>query len=220
MLSVALDTFAMVRPVFLDVDNTLLDNDAAKAALEAAIADQVPGPAARSFWEQYELVREAEDYVDFPATIARVAAEHPAGAARIARILDELPYREFVYPGVFEMIDRLWRIALPVILSDGDPVFQPLKIERAGLTAAVRGNVLIYVHKERQLAAITARFGGPRPVFADDKARILGHIERQLTDAVTVHVRQGRYADDPVDPGDPPPDVEIARIAELDAAIA
>ena len=220
MLSVALDTFAMVRPVFLDVDNTLLDNDAAKAALEAAIADQVPDPAARSFWEQYELVREAEDYVDFPATIARVAVEHPAGAARIARILDELPYREFVYPGVFEMSDRLWRIALPVILSDGDPVFQPLKIERAGLTAAVRGNVLIYVHKERQLAAITARFSGPRPVFADDKARILGHVEQQLPSALTVHVRQGRYADDPVDPGDPPPDVEIARIAELDAAIA
>jgi len=219
MLSVALDTFAMARPVFLDVDNTLLDNDAAKAALETAIAGQVPAPAARRFWEQYELVRESEDYVDFPATIARVAAEHPAGAARIARILDELPYREFVYPGVFEMIGRLWRTTLPVILSDGDPVFQPRKIERAGLTAAVRGNVLIYVHKEQEVAAVTARFSGPRPVFADDKARILGHIERQLPDAVTVHVRQGRYAADPVDPGDPPPDLEIARIAELDAAI-
>ena len=220
MLSVALDTLAMARSVFLDVDNTLLDNDAAKAALETAIAGQVAAPAARRFWEQYELVRETADYVDFPATTARVATEYPADASRIARILEELPYREFVYPGVFEMIDRLWRVALPVILSDGDPVFQPRKIERAGLTAAVRGNVLIYIHKERQLAAITARFSGPRPVFADDKARILGHIERQLPDAVTVHVRQGRYADDPVDPGDPPPDVEIARIGELDAAIA
>ena len=177
-------------------------------------------PAARRFWDQYEVVRESEDYVDFPATIARVATEYPADAARIARILEELPYREFVYPGVFDMIDRLWRTTLPVILSDGDRVFQPRKIERAGLTAAVRGNVLIYVHKEEQVAAVTERFSGPRPVFADDKARILGHIERQLPDAVTVHVRQGRYAADPVDPGDPLPDLEIARIAELDAVIA
>jgi hypothetical protein len=209
----------VARSVFLDVDNTLLDNDAAKSALETAIAERVPAATARRFWEQYELVRETEDYVDFPATVARLAEQDPADAARIARILDELPYREFVYPGAIEMIDRLWRMALPVILSDGDPAFQPRKIERAGLTAAVRGNVLIYVHKERQLAAITARFSGPRPVFVDDKARILGHIERQLPDALTVHVRQGRYADDPVDPGDPPPDIEVARIAQLDAAI-
>jgi len=208
----------MARPVFLDVDNTLLDNDAAKVALETAIAGQVAAPAARRFWDQYELVRESEDYVDFPATIARVATEYTADAARIARILEELPYREFVYPGVFEMIDRLWRTTLPVILSDGDRVFQPRKIERAGLRDLVDG-VLIYVHKEEQVAAVTERFSGPRPVFADDKARILGHVERQMPDAVTVHVAQGRYAGEPVDAGDPRPDVEIARIGELPDAI-
>ncbi|HEV2010795.1 MAG TPA: HAD family hydrolase [Candidatus Limnocylindria bacterium] len=210
----------MARVVFLDVDNTLLDNDAAKAMLEARIAAAVPADVARRFWELYERIRDTEDYVDFPATIERLAAEHRTDAARIARILDGLPYGDFVYPGALEAIERLWQMAMtPVILSDGDPVFQRRKIERAGLAAAVRGNVLIYVHKEQQLAELTRRFPGPRPVFVDDKARILGHVERQLPDAMTVHVRQGRYAAEPVDPGDPPPDLEIARIADLDRAI-
>ncbi|HEX9494700.1 MAG TPA: HAD family hydrolase [Candidatus Limnocylindria bacterium] len=210
----------MTRPVFLDVDNTLLDNDAAKAALEARIAGSVPPAVAERFWELYEAVRVDEDYVDFPATVARLAAEHPDTASRIARILEELPYRDFVYPGAIDAIERLWRIATPVVLSDGDPVFQRRKIERAGLAAAVRGNVLVYVHKERQLDDATRRFPGPRPAFVDDKARILGRIERALPDAVTIHVRQGRHATEPVEPGDPPPDAEIDRIADVDGAVA
>jgi FMN phosphatase YigB (HAD superfamily) len=211
---------AVVRSVFLDVDNTLLDNDAAKEALATRIAAAVPSDVARRFWELYEVVRDERDYVDFPATVARLAAEHPADAARVERILDELPYPEFVYPGVFETIERLWRSATPVILSDGDPVFQPRKIERAGLAAAVHGNVLIYVHKDERIAEAIRRFPGPRPVFVDDKARILGHIERRLPGAVTVHVRQGRYASEPVDAGDPPPDLEIGAIADLPRAIS
>jgi hypothetical protein len=210
----------MARPIFLDVDNTLLDNDAAKAALESRIGDAVAPEVAARFWDLYERVRDANDFVDFPETIRQLGIERPDAAVRIGRILDELPYREFVYPGAFETIERLWRTATPVILSDGDPVFQPRKIERAGLAAAVRGNVLIYVHKEDRLADVTARFPGPRPVFVDDKARILGHVERQLPDAVTVHVGQGRYASEPVDAGDPEPDLEIARIAELPDALA
>jgi len=209
----------MARPVFLDVDNTLLDNDAAKAALESRIADAVAPDVAHRFWDLYERVRDAKDYVDFPATIERLSLEHAAAAARIREILDSLPYRVFVYPGAMQMIERLWRAWTPVILSDGDPVFQPRKIERAGLAAAVRGNVLIYVHKDERLADVMARFAGPRPVFVDDKARILGHIERELPDAVTVHVAQGSHASEPLAPGDPKPDVEIAHIADLPDAI-
>jgi hypothetical protein len=220
VVSVALDTFVVPRPVFLDVDNTLLDNDAAKAALGSRIAAAVPAETARRFWALYETVRDAKDYVDFPETLARLTDERPAEAARITAILDELPYREFVYPGAIETIERLWRDATPVILSDGDPVFQPRKIERAGLADAVRGNVLIYVHKEERLADILRRFPGGRPVFVDDKAPILGHVERQLPDALTVHVLQGGYAREPVDEGDPQPDLEIARIADLPDAIA
>ena len=210
----------MARPVFLDVDNTLLDNDAAKAALESRIAAAVAPDVARRFWDLYERVRDAKDYVDFPETVRRLGIEHPGDAASIDQILNELPYRDFVYPGAIETIDQLWRTATPVILSDGDPVFQPRKIERAGLAAAVRGNVLIYVHKDERLAEVTAQFPGPRPVFVDDKARILGHVERQMPNAVTVHVRQGRHASEPVDAGDPQPDLEIASIADLAVAIA
>ena len=209
----------MAPPVFLDVDNTLLDNDAAKAALEARIELAVEPLVARRFWELYDAVRRAEDYVDFPATIERLRLEAPADAARVAQILDELPYEQFVYPGALDMIERLWRSFATAILSDGDSVFQRRKIERAGLSAAVRGNVFVYVHKEQHLDEMTRRFPG-RPVFVDDKRPILGRIERLLPEAVTVHVRQGSYGVGPVDPGDPPPDLEIERIADLDGALA
>ena len=209
----------MTRPVFLDVDNTLLDNDAAKTSLEQRIAAAVPAPVAARFWELSEVVRRDEDYVDFPTTVARLRIEHATGADRVAAILDEVPYRDFVYPGVLALIDRLWERWTPVILSDGDLVFQPAKIARAGLTAAVRGNVLVYVHKEQHLAEVRRRFPGDRPVFVDDKARILGHIERLVPDAFTVHVRQGSHAAVAVDAGDPVPDLEIDRIAELGARL-
>ena len=210
----------MTRPVFLDLDNTLIDNDAAKAALRERIAAAVPPAVAARFWELYDIVRADEDYVDFPVTVRRLSGTDPDDGARISRILDDLPYRDFVHAGAFELIDRLWRSWTPVILSDGDPVFQPRKIERSGLAAAVRGNVLVYAHKEQHLAELALRFPGPDPVFADDKAAILGHIERALPDAITVHVRQGSYGRLPAEPGDPVPDLEIERIADLDWVIA
>ncbi len=210
----------MAPPVFMDVDNTLLDNDAAKAELVARIAATVDAGAARQFWVLYEAVRHDEGYVDFPGTVERLRAESPNAADRIAQLLDELPFARFVYPGVLEMIERLWAASFtPAILSDGDDVFQPRKIERAGLAAAVRGNVFVFVHKERHLAEVTGRFAG-RPAFVDDKAPILGRIERQLPGALTVHVRQGSYSAQPVDPGDPPPNIELDRIAELDRVLA
>ena len=209
----------MGPPVFLDVDNTLLDNDAAKAALASRIKSSVEPAEARRFWELYEIVRRDEEYVDFPTTIERLRRESLSAADRIARIIETLPFAEFVYPGALEMIDRLWTAFTPAILSDGDGVFQPRKIERAGLAAAVRGNVFVFVHKEEHLAEVTARLPG-RPVFVDDKRPILGRIERLLPEAVTVHVLQGSYGQRSVDSGDPAPDLEIERIADLDAALA
>lgn len=208
----------MADPVFLDVDNTLLDNDAAKAALASRIRASVGPAIAQRFWELHDAVRDELDCVDFPRTVARLRAEAAGPADRIARVLDELPYADYVYPGALAMIERLWETHAPAILSDGDAVFQPRKIERAGLAAAVRGNVLVYVHKERHLDELARRFPG-RPTFVDDKRPILGRIERQLPEAVTVHVRQGSHAAAPVDPGEAPPDIEIERIADLDTAL-
>ena len=209
----------MGPPVFLDVDNTLLDNDGAKAELEKRIGLAVSPNEAGRFWELYEIVRRDEQYVDFPATIERLRRESATAAERIADIVDTLPFAQFIYPGALEMIERLWRSYTPAILSDGDSVFQPLKIERSGLAAAVRGNVFVFVHKEQHLDEVTAKFPG-RPVFVDDKRTLLGRIERLLPDAVTVHVLQGSYGERSVDPGDPVPDLEIVRIADLDAALA
>ena len=212
----------MARAVYLDVDNTLLDNDSAKHAMEERIGALVPPERARRFWELYEIVRRDEDYVDFPATIGRYRAEFPKDpcTAAIEAYLESFPYRDYVYPGVFEAIERLWRSAIPAILSDGDSTFQPRKIERAGLADAVRGNVLVFVHKEQHLPELARRFPGSRPVFVDDKAPILGRIKKRLREAVTIHVLQGKYASAPVARGDPKPDATIERIAEVDAAVA
>ncbi|HEY8648738.1 MAG TPA: HAD family hydrolase [Candidatus Limnocylindria bacterium] len=200
----------------LDADNTLLDNDAAKDAIEAGIRALLPAEQDRRFWELYELVRAEKAYVDLPATVARFGTEYPgAPAAALAALLDTFPYHDLVYPGALAVLAVLRRLGAVAILSDGDPVFQPRKIVRSGLAAAV-DQVFVYTHKERMLDEILARLPASRHVFVDDRAVILGRIKARLgTAAVTVHVRQGHFAADPPDPAAPPPDRSIARIADL-----
>ena len=206
----------MTVAFLLDADNTLLDNDAAKHAIEAGIRALLPPGEDRQFWELYEEIRVEKDYVDLPATAARFAAEHPqAPGAAIAALLDTFPYAEHLYPGVLAVLAGLRRIGPVAILSDGDPVFQPRKIERAGLAAAVDA-VLVYAHKDRMLDEVLTRLPADRHVFVDDRAAILAKIKGRLgRAAVTVHVRQGHFADDPPAPGDAPPDHVIAKIADL-----
>jgi FMN phosphatase YigB (HAD superfamily) len=127
----------------------------------------------------------------------------------------DYPFAERVYPGALETLAYLRRIAFPAIVSDGDGVYQPLKIERAGLAAAVEGHVLIYVHKEEHLDEILARWPAPFYVMVDDKQRILSATKARMPDRfVTVHVRQGHYGIDP-ERFDPAPDLSIAHIADL-----
>ena len=112
------------------------------------------------------------------------------------------------------MLEALWRVGTPVILSDGDPVFQPLKIARAGIDQAVRGNVLVFKHKEEHLVDVARLFPADRYVAVDDKAAILARIKLHWQDRVrTIHVLQGKYADDGFD--GPPPDAVIRRIGDL-----
>ncbi|GAC1457945.1 MAG: hypothetical protein NVSMB8_06090 [Candidatus Limnocylindrales bacterium] len=204
----------------LDADNTLLDNDAAKDAIEAGIRGLLPPGEDRRFWELYEAIRVEKDFVDLPATVERFAAEYPkAPAAALSALLDTFPYADHLYPGALAVLAGLRRLGPVAILSDGDPVFQPRKIERAGLAAAVDA-VFVYAHKDRMLDDVLARLPADRHVFVDDRAAILSRIKARLgSAAVTVHVLQGHFGDDPAAPGELPPDRVIGTIADL-AALA
>jgi len=202
-----------VSVVFLiDVDNTLLDNDALKALCDRELRGVAGYDAARRFWAIYEEVRAAGGVIDYPATLARFREERPDLAGPdLERVVMDPPFAQFVYPGAFAVIERMWRAGEPAILSDGDPEYQPRKIERSGLAEAVRGNVLVYPHKEEHVDAVVERFPADRYVQVDDKASLLATTKDRLgTRVTTVHVLQGYYAGDP--PEGPPTDGVIGRI--------
>lgn len=201
-----------------DVDNTLLDNDAAKADLAARVEALVGAGRAAAFWETYEAVRREKDYVDYPLTLARFRAAFPDEPAfpYVADLVLAYPYGERVYPGALAALAHVRTLGTAAILSDGDPVYQPAKIARAGLATAVGGNVLVFVHKEANLEAVTGRFPARRYVLVDDKPDVLARSKARLGDRLlTLHVRQGKYAHAPRAEGLPPPDLERASIADL-----
>jgi FMN phosphatase YigB (HAD superfamily) len=201
----------------LDVDDTLLDNDALKADLDAHLGALL-GPARLArFWQVYEEVRADTGAVDYPLTLARFAPELADNAllAQMRAIIFGYPFAQCLYPGALDTIHHLREVAFPSIVSDGDAVYQPLKIERSGLAAAVDGHVLVYVHKEEHLDEVMARWPAPFYVMVDDKARILAATKAAYPARfVTVHVRQGHYGLDP-QRFDPPPDVTLATIGDL-----
>lgn len=206
------------RPLvlMLDVDNTLLDNDRAKRDMTDALI-RLLGPAdAGRFWQLYERIRDETGVVDFPLTLVRFEAGY-TGAKHFQELeafFNTFPYERYVFPDVPQVLAHLWTLGTPVIVSDGDPVFQAYKIVRSRLQETVRGNVLIFDHKDQHLDEIAARFPAERYVMVDDKDAILDRIKRVWgRRIVTVHVCQGRYA---AIPGVPPaPDIEIDQIGDL-----
>jgi hypothetical protein len=208
--------FAEVTVVFLlDLDNTLLDNDLVRQRLDDAITRIVGPDGARTYWQIYEEVRDELGFVDSLETLSRFHARSgdPSSGALDRAILD-FPYAEVRYPETLRVLETLWRVGTPVVLSDGDPVFQPLKIARAGIDEAVHGNVLVFRHKEEHLADVARLFPADRYIAVDDKAAILGRIKLHWQERVrTVHVLQGKYADDSFD--GPRPDAVIQRIGDL-----
>jgi FMN phosphatase YigB (HAD superfamily) len=201
----------------LDCDNTLLDNDGLKDDLDVRLRALLGEERAAQFWRIYEAVRAQTGTVDYPLTIEHFRYELRDNVllARVRSTIMEYPFAERVYPGALDTLAYLRRIAFPTIVSDGDALYQPLKIERAGLAAAVAGHVLIYIHKEEHLDEILTRWPAPFYVMVDDKQRILSATKARMPEHfVTVHVRQGHYGVDP-ERFDPAPDVSIARIANL-----
>src|SRR5213593_3765183 len=200
----------------LDVDNTLIDNDRVKKDIERAIASLVAVDRAARFWSLYEEVRDEEGVVNFPETLRRFRRAFPnePRAEDVDRAVLMVPFERYLYPRALDVIARLCSLGEVAILSDGDRVYQPAKIARAGLLLATRGNVLVYEHKEDHLAEVQRRFPALHYAHVDDKVGLLARTNVGLgSRATTLHVRQGHYASEPA--AGPAPDVAVERIADL-----
>lgn len=208
--------FAEMAVVFLlDVDNTLIDNDKARAGLAAATTRILGERGSAEYWRIYEEVRDELDYVDSLETLERYHARNPESPGDpLDRAILDFDYVAVRYPDTLRVLAALRKTGTPVVLSDGDPVFQPLKIARAGLDDAVEHRVLVFTHKEQRLDDVARLFPADRYVAVDDKAAILARIKLHWGERVrTVHVTQGKYADDAFD--GPRPDAVIGDIGAL-----
>ncbi len=207
--------------VFLfDVDNTLIDNDRVQAHLSEHLA-QTYGAATRDrYWKIFEQLRSELGYADYLGALERYRLEdlHRPEVLRMSSWLVDYPFADRLYPGALDAVRHVQQWGRAVILSDGDAVFQPRKIDRSGLWDAVDGNVLIYVHKEQMLADIERQYPSEHYVMVDDKLRILAAMKKAWRERLTtVWVVQGHYATDPeVTRRYPAADVRINSIAELE----
>jgi FMN phosphatase YigB (HAD superfamily) len=213
----------MVDVVYLlDVDNTLVDNDAIIEDLRQHLVEAFGAESGQRYWEIFEELRTELGYADYLGALQRYRVERPrdSNVLELSIFLLHYPFAHRLYPGALESLAELRRRGPVVILSDGDVVFQPRKVERSGLWAAVDGHVLIYIHKEQMLDDVERRYPAKRYVMVDDKIRILAAMKKVWGDRLTtVFVRQGHYALDPAIIREyAPADVAIACIKELRAA--
>jgi FMN phosphatase YigB (HAD superfamily) len=208
------------RVVFLlDVDNTLLDNDRVTTDLMRYLDREVGRERQRRYWAIFEELRAELGYADYLGALQRYRIEHPRDPHLLAvsSYLVNYPFVDRLYPDALDVIRRLKGWGTVVILSDGDVVFQPRKVERSGLFEAVEGNVLIYIHKEQELDDVRRRYPADHYVMVDDKLRILAAMKAAWgAHLTTVFPRQGHYAHDPkILDGYPPADIAIERIGDL-----
>ncbi len=206
--------------VFLfDVDNTLLDNDRVSADLRAHLEAEVGEDCARRYWELFEELRNELGYADYLGALQRYRNDRPCDlrVLTVAHFLISYPFANRLFPGALGALDHCATMGTTAILSDGDVVFQPLKISRAGLYDAVGGRVLIYIHKEHELEDVAERLHADHYVLVDDKVRILATVKATWGSRVTtVWPRQGHYALDVADVARyPVPDLTIERIGDL-----
>jgi FMN phosphatase YigB (HAD superfamily) len=203
----------------LDVDNTLLDNDAVVEDLRRHLITAFGEDCQRRYWVIFEELRRQLGYADYLGALQRFRAENPRDPhmIQISLYLYHYPFADRLFPGTLDVIRRLSSQGRVVILSDGDVVFQPRKVERSGLWAAVAGEVLIYIHKEQMLDDVQQRYPADHYVVVDDKVRILEAIKRVWKDRVTtVFVRQGHYAlDSAAVAASDTPDLTMERIGDL-----
>ncbi|HEU4846385.1 MAG TPA: HAD family hydrolase [Burkholderiaceae bacterium] len=202
----------------LDCDNTLLDNDRVQQDLRVHMEHQFGAASAARYWQLFEQLRVELGYADYLGALQRYRDQAVCDMRllRMSSFLLDYPFHERLYPGALQAIANLDAFGTCVMLSDGDVVFQPHKVERAGLWQALGGRVLIYIHKERMLAEVERRYPARHYVFVDDKPRLLDAIKRQWGGRVTtVFVRQGHYALMPRDAALREADITLGAIGEL-----
>ena len=206
--------------VFLvDVDNTLIDNDHIAADLKRHLEREIGRERQERYWAIFEELRAELGYADYLGALQRYRVEYPRDphVLTASSFMVNYPFANRLYPNSLDVLERFRAWGPTVILSDGDAVFQPRKIERSGLQEAVDGNVLIYIHKERELDDVEQRYPAAHYVLVDDKLRILTAVKRVWDRRVTtVFPRQGHYAHDARElAANPPADLTVERIGDL-----
>ncbi len=203
----------------LDVDNTLLDNDGITEDLKDYLTQAFGAERQQRYWTIFEKHREELGYADYLGALQRYRAENPRDPhfLNTSFYLLDYPFANRLYAGSLDVIRHLGTSGPTVILSDGDVVFQPRKVQRSGLYEAVEGRVLIYIHKEQELDDIESRYPAEHYVLVDDKLRILAAAKRAWGARVTtVFPRQGHYAHDPdILAAYPPADATVDCVGDL-----
>ncbi len=210
----------MDKIVFLfDVDNTLLDNDRVSRDLRGFLEKEVGAKRNNHYWEIFEKLRRELGYADYLGALQRYRIENPYDSHLLAvsTYLINYPFANRLFPNSLDVLEYCKQFGKVVILTDGDVVFQPRKIERSGLLEAVEKNILIYIHKERELKDVARRYPAKHYVLIDDKLRILTEIKKIWGARVTtVFPRQGHYAFDEKEIAKyPPADITVERIGDL-----
>jgi FMN phosphatase YigB (HAD superfamily) len=204
--------------VFLvDVDNTLIDNDRIQSDLKRHLEREFGAACRDRYWAILEQLFTELGYRDYLGALQRYRVEHPQDIhlLTMSSYLVDYPFANRLYPGSLDVLEHLAAWGRVVILSDGDVVFQPRKVERSGIFEAVDGHVLIYIHKEQELDDVARRYPAEHYVLVDDKPRILAAVKQVWGKSVTtVLPRQGQYARAP-GLASPPPDLTVERIADL-----
>ena len=205
--------------VFLvDVDNTLLDNDRIQDEIKAHLERQFGTKCRDRYWAIQEELFVQLGYRDYVGALQRYRIEHPneVELLSMASYLVNYPFGERLYPGALDVLRQLSTWGRTVILSDGDVFFQPRKVERSGLAAAVDGHVLIYIHKEQSLDDVSRRYPADHYVLVDDKLRILTAVKQVWGERVTtVFPRQGQFAREQVIARYPAADLTVDCIGDL-----
>lgn len=210
---------------WLDVDNTLIDNDDAKREMDERIRVQMGDALADRYWDLYEKARTQEDVVDIPLALKWLREQTSLSEMdeetyqHVCSIFNNFPFAKKLYPGAFETLHYLDTLGRTVIVSDGDPYFQAGKIYNSGLAETVEGRVLIYIHKQQHLDEIQRLYPADHYVMIDDKAQILADSQAAMGERLTtVFVIQGKYATQP--PAKFTPGITVSRFGDLRAFTA